>query len=262
MKVCDVCGRRFACRPEFWPYRRGDYYFCREDCMIVFDTRVFRERIGWIEDHYRRKEKMKKVTLEQKNKAVEIAIGGGDPLKFLAECGSGNPSACWYQIRKMLKEKDPAKYELLPKREDAKKEEPKVDITINAEELLKTDVDVPKIVTCCAPSTREGVEVPDEFPVELPVANSKIGRSAEILENQEKSVKKERKSMKKARKPVNYDGYEVSAVRSEALGEFYFDRKFNSLDWRTVEGEEIGMSPVGWHQLMNELPKIMGILGI
>ena len=83
MKVCPICGKLFACQPEFWPYRRGNYYLCRENCMIVFDVREFREKSGWCEDYYRRKKQMKKVTLEQKKKAVEIAIGGGDPLKFL-----------------------------------------------------------------------------------------------------------------------------------------------------------------------------------
>lgn len=89
---------------------------------------------------------MKRVTLEQKKKAVEIALGGGDPLIYLKSIGSKQPPALWYAIRKGLQDADPAAYERLM---GVKKEEP---------------------VTCCAPSTRKGVEVPDEIPEEKPTA--------------------------------------------------------------------------------------------
>lgn len=262
MMVCPICGKRFFCQPEFWPYWRGDYYLCSENCKIVFDTKEFREKSGWIDDHYRKKEEKKvhKITLAQKKKAVDIAIGGGNPLKYLEECGSSNPSAHWHYIRKTLKEKDPEKYAQIPGAAD-KKYEPKGDLKNKApddamegfEPFEMKDGRKRPVTTCCVPSTREGVEVPDELPEEEP--ENLIGKSAEIIEKRKDSMKDERKT-------VNYDGYEVSAIRSEALGEFYFDRKFNSLDWRTAEGEEIGMSPDRWKMLMNELPKIMGILGI
>lgn len=85
---------------------------------------------------------MKRVTLEQKKKAVEIALGGGDPLAYLKSIGSKQPPALWYAIRKGLQDADPAAYEKLM---GVKKEEPKP-------------------ATCCASSTRKGVEVPDEIP--------------------------------------------------------------------------------------------------
>ena len=257
MKFCEVCGKLFACQPDFWPYRRGEDYLCTENCLIVYDTSKFRERTGWIEDYYRRKKQMKKVTLEQKKKAVEIAIGGGNPLQYLKQCGASAPAQMWYAIKQNLKKVDPARYEMLLKRVSEKNEAPKVNLTIDFEELTETDKDIPKVVTCCAPSTRKGVEVPDELPNEDPdrLPENSLAKSAEILENAEKSVKSERK-------PLNYEGYEVAAIRSKSMGEFYYDRKYNSIDWRTVEGEEISMSPGGWRQLMQELPEIMGILGI
>lgn len=46
-----------------------------------------------------------KLTLEQKKKAVEIAQNGGDPLKFLEKCGSKNPSAAWFYIKKTIEAK-------------------------------------------------------------------------------------------------------------------------------------------------------------
>ena len=67
---------------------------------------------------------------------------------------------------------------------------------------------------------------------------------------------------KKITKPVNYDGYDVVAIRHPELGEFYFDKKYNSIDWRTEEGDEIGMPPWLWKKLRDELPKIMAVLGV
>ena len=56
---------------------------------------------------------MKKLTLENKKKAVEIALGGGNYLDYLKKCGAGNPSASWTYIKKCLQAKDPEKYEPL-----------------------------------------------------------------------------------------------------------------------------------------------------
>ena len=61
-----------------------------------------------------------KLTLEQKKKAVEIAIDGGNPLKYLKSLGLSNPSASWILIRKKLKTADPEKYARLPDRANAK----------------------------------------------------------------------------------------------------------------------------------------------
>ena len=55
----------------------------------------------------------KKVTLEQKKKAVQIALDGGSPVVFLKDCGSAAPEQLWYKIRASLKFTDPEKYEML-----------------------------------------------------------------------------------------------------------------------------------------------------
>lgn len=56
--------------------------------------------------------------------------------------------------------------------------------------------------------------------------------------------------------------YKTTGIRSEEFGEFYFDKKYNSIDWRTDEGEEISLSPVGWLNLAAELPDILSELGV
>ena len=43
-----------------------------------------------------------KMTREQKEKAVKLALEGGDYLDHLKKCGSKNPSAAWWYIKKTL----------------------------------------------------------------------------------------------------------------------------------------------------------------
>lgn len=103
------------------------------------------------------KVEMGKLTLEQKKQAVEIAIGGGNPLDFLKSIAIQNPSAAWYYIRKTLKDADPEKYALL-------KKEPKEEViepSQAGQETIREAIEKP--ATCCARSTRKGVEVPDEL---------------------------------------------------------------------------------------------------
>ena len=56
--------------------------------------------------------------------------------------------------------------------------------------------------------------------------------------------------------------YKVTGIRTENFGEFYYDRKFNSIDWRTEEGDEVSLPPIGWKNLMQEMPDILKALGV
>ena len=54
--------------------------------------------------------------------------------------------------------------------------------------------------------------------------------------------------------------YEVSAIRVPGLGEFYYDRKYRTIDWRNLEGDEVSMDPEGWRLLKSEIGKILDCL--
>jgi hypothetical protein len=54
----------------------------------------------------------------------------------------------------------------------------------------------------------------------------------------------------------------VSAIRVDGLGEFYHDKKYNSVDWRTDTGDEVSMAPWSWGQLADDLPRILKRLGV
>lgn len=189
-------------------------------------------------------EEMKKVTLEQKKKAVDIALSGGNPLDYLKEIGSKQPAALWYAIKKVLKEADPEKYGKLPTRANAAEPEcwkPKAE----------------PVTTCCAPSTREGVEVPDELPEEVPEEKMEMP-AADLTIPEEKLI-----SMDSVCKPVNYDGFEVMALKSPGTGfRFTSDPRYGMMTWNTVSGDEVSLTAEEWHKLADELPKVLQIFGI
>lgn len=179
---------------------------------------------------------MGKITLEQKKKAVAIAMEGGDVLGFLKKCGSKNPSAHWYAIKKNLKEADPMGWELLSR--------------------VKED----KPVTCCAPSTREGVEVPDEVPEEEPEKPEVVLtiKSEDLTRAIEKTP-----HVSSITNPVNYDGFEVMALKSPDTGfRFTSDPRYGMMTWNTVSGDEVSLTAEEWHKLAAELPKALNIFGI
>ena len=63
-------------------------------------------------------------------------------------------------------------------------------------------------------------------------------------------------------RPLVYEGYTVCCIESKTFGRFYWDRDHNHLDWTTGEGEEVSFTPNGWKAFLEELPKIMEILGV
>ena len=97
------------------------------------------------------------------------------------------------------------------------------------------------------PKKKDGiaqVKVDGALRIETPEANK-----IEIVETPEKP-----------KTPVK--AYKVTGIRTENFGEFYYDQKFNSIDWRTEEGDEISLPPIGWKNLMQEMPDILKALGV
>ena len=100
METCKNCGKWFnVLYPQKWKYKTGYgtnlAFFCSWKCM-------------------RERELTMKITLEQKKKAVDIAIAGGDPIEHLRKCGSGAPDKLWYYIKNKLKDSKPELYAQIP----------------------------------------------------------------------------------------------------------------------------------------------------
>lgn len=57
------------------------------------------------------------------------------------------------------------------------------------------------------------------------------------------------------------DIWQTTAVRNARMGEFYFDSKYRTIDWRSPEGEEISLVPEDWKKLAVLIPKMLYVLG-
>lgn len=207
--VCSECGkRRDVLYPDLWQYKCNKRYYCSYKCF----------RKGEV--------KMGNVTWEMKEKAVKIALAGGDVLAYLEECGSKNPQSMWWTIKNKLKETDPEAYKKLPDlRPGANK--PVVDkgMPVKPEATVKVDGPI-----------RIQTEEPEKIEVVEPKNPTRIIRKM--------------------------FGFEVSAIRDDVFGEFYYDIKYNRIDWRSPEGEEISLSPAAWQALSQKIPAVLNALGV
>jgi len=228
--LCPICKKEFPILyPSQYVYKRGTkdrvIYLCSYSCMREYD---------------KRKGPKMKLTNDQKEQAVKIAIIGGDPLEYLEKCGSLNPSSIWYEIKKKLKTEDPETYKELaasyhrrPKQGTPKAEKEKI-----AEPAASAVMDM------ACPST----EPEKELPVETDIVKHGVIPAP--------------RGTKKITKPVNYAGYDVTAIRHKELGQFFYDSRHKTVDWWTDDGDEISMTPRGWKMLIDELPKMLAVLGV
>lgn len=188
-----------------------------------------------------------KITLDVKKKAVEMAIKGENPLPFLKKHGAKNPSASWQYIRHTLEKKDPETFAKLPDRLPKTAAEAMQGMKDAADEFFAKCEDMGlKLDTPAAPIVKlDGA---------ITIQASDVG--AVHVETPEGEYTKTA-----ARPTKNSKAYPVTGIRTQ-FGEFYHDIKFNSIDWRAEGGEEIGMSPEKWKELICELPDIMNALGV
>ena len=99
MNICPECGKEMSVLwPHLWRYKRRNphtgksWYFCSRKCLREFDNK--RTTKGNIT-----MDKVTRLTDAQKAQAVQICLDGGNPLKYLAECGCKNTSTAWTTVR-------------------------------------------------------------------------------------------------------------------------------------------------------------------
>lgn len=208
----------------------------------------------------------RKITLEQKKKAVQIAIEGGDVLEYLRQLGSKNPSGLWWTIKNDVKAADPELYSKIP-RLDGKKPAEKQEADPQEE---KTQ-DLPK--------------VPEEVAEEV---LEKMARQAQKIAKREKDVPElpkvpDGEEKQEITKPVGYfpkfaepvlpmdlpqiiPGFAVTAINGK-FGQYrvgtdpsgkeaYFD--FDGLDFDT----QIRMPQHDLAAFVEELTRAAHILGV
>lgn len=222
-KTCRCCGKKFdVLYPQQWAYKKpkakgGGYdYLCSWKCL--------RE-----EEQKKNKPKGQddmpnnKLTAEQKAKAVEIALAGGDYIKYLKECGAKNPSAAWDYIKKTLAIENPNKcLELMHKLSKRKQKK-------TLEEMAET-------VTADKPEQKE-----EEPAITASTVEDKTTWSGTPVKE----------------KP-EFD-FKVTAIRT-SLGEFNTDSRNGLIYWTGNSGDKICMSYKSWKELTEQIPRILKVL--
>lgn len=150
-----------------------------------------------------------KLTREQKEKAVEIAIQGGDPLVHLKKCGAKNPTAAWWYIKKTLATKNPQLLEKIP-------------------EKIGTVLDENGLAVPAPENSKGGpiVEIAEKLPpeavAEVPEKGHVVVVPHDDIEGAVNYMKKAEKDFHIIDKPLNYDGFKVTAIDGE-FGQYRVD---------------------------------------
>jgi hypothetical protein len=102
--------------------------------------------------------------------------------------------------------------------------------------------------------TRYGIDVPEPATVQVdgPIRiETKEPEKIEVIEP-ENPTRVIRKMF----------GFEVSAIRDDVMGEFYYDIKHNRIDWRSPDGTEVSLSPTAWKAFSEKIPAVLNALGV
>lgn len=262
MTVCPICGK-YTCIhwPEHWIYKRGSTYYCSETCLqtdlhrdMHMMNQVMKKRRGM-------KLMSQKITLEMKKKAVEIAVSGESPLEYLKKCGSRKPNVLWYTIKENLKKVDPETYAKIP--DFRQKPKTAAEAMANMKDAADTFFS-----QCDEMGLNLGKDEPEATPPTVKLTGpirieTPEGSQVHVVEVPEKKPDDEiKKPLERIVGPCHIDKFLITAVKHPELGEFYWDKKYSSLDWRTEEGDEISMTPAQWQNLLKDLPHVLRILGV
>ena len=186
------------------------------------------------------------ITNEQKAEAVRIAIEGTNPCTYLKGLGSKNPTAAWANIKSFYMRKHPDIYAKIPKKLN------------NYIEMPVVKLSVPIKIETPEADKVQVVETPEKTLADA-MTGMKDAADTFFGECEKMGIEMEEK---KTAQPLTCEGFQISGLRHPELGEFYYDRKFKTIDWRTEDGDEISLGPAWWKMLIEDLPRIMQLLGV
>ena len=229
-KRCPVCGKRFTVMwPHQWAFKRGKpnpKFYCSWKCLRTLDK----------ENGDDKPVKHAKVALEDKKKAVEIALAGGDPLKYLKDHGAGNAWSMWYGIKENLKVREPETYRKLP------------DLRLKGNSRKKPETEKAEETPTLADAMKGMNDAAEEF----------FGACEEM------GLKTDKPKQPKITQPVNYDGMTVREV--EGLFGRYRRTDIGSatyIDYESKDGaDELSMTVEHWKAFIVEIRNAGLILGV
>ena len=210
-----------------------------------------------------------KLTREQKEKAVKIALEGGDYLEHLKKCGAKNPSAAWWYIKKTLAKSNPKLLaEVMKKTGEVETvKAPEVVATVEIAEKLPPEAvaEVPerpeanRMKVTELEKTDDGVKFVVSVPPERAEQMDKVIKELMDPENDRLGLSLY-KDAQRITKPLNYDGFKVTAINGE-FGEYrmegtklYFHNQ-NRIMCFDVDIEEMS-------EFIDEITRAAQILGV
>ena len=262
-KKCPICGKGFAVLyPNRWAYKRARTssqftYFCSWKCLRANEKR---------KDYG----KMKKLTEEQKQEAIQIALKGMSPVTYLElNCGINNGYQCWKNIRDRLKVNDPETWEKVQKALGEAKSKKKAAKPVDEPTDESVEEDEPKTA---GEAFQACLDVADKFFSEceaMGLLKDKKTKAKEAEDNwkaADKALNERVNAMHRGDEreyaPVDIMGYQARAIERKPFGLFFYDSNHNRLDWTTPEGDEISMSPARWWDFIEAIPMVFAILGV
>ena len=173
-----------------------------------------------------------KMTPENKEKAIEIAIAGGDYIKHLKECGAANPHASWSYIKQQLAREDPAKYDELM--EALEKKKPEVIITQKLPMDARGNVSKEELY--------KALGVPAEAVIEKPITKALVFDGLTVT-------------------AVSQDDFKIErgGKNGEKITVFWPD---DGSDTIKLLVQMTSMSVEKWQKFMEIMPKAMRVLGV
>ena len=179
--------------------------------------------------------KRRDITLEEKKKAVQIALAGKSPLEYLEDLGVKNAAQAWYGIKNKLKETDPDLYKRLPKKNTRRD---RVIETPEQGSIPRPPVDIHQPIPATAAEAMEGMKAAaDEF----------FGKCEEMG-----LMKKEPKELDK----------KVTGLMVE-IGDFHSYPKTEYVDWTPVgHTDTVSLNYDEWRQVYADLPLVFRELGV
>ena len=239
----------------------------QQGCISPWGTwyRLQREELGRTEEKItegKGDERMGQVRLTdiQKAEAVKIAIAGGDPRKYLRDCGSDAPKNMWWKIRRDLKEKDPETFKKLPAKLPWDTKDDRLPIMVPSEKTKKKTAAREKIIGVTDPKTGgKGAIKTMEGETEN---ETKVGLvydpSIEEEYRREKAENAEKIDHRKQIKVIKVTAAEGAAGTWKRNGDFL------TLQIRRPDGpEDTGaMTAEEWITAAEELPAVLKMFGM
>jgi len=216
-----------------------------------------------------------RVSLEQKKKAVQIALDGGNPFDFLSDCGSKEPAGLWWTIKQNLKKVDPETYAklpaMLPKKEPVKKagKKPK-DLPIEDDYTLAEKK--PEV----RPLTKEEHDALKGFePVcvsekqEDPQKNPETHKPEAVMEIKAQEIvtdltEQQQESLRNAPVlPMSFrvvpEEFSITRLKTE-IGSFTKSSK--TIIWYPEVAQAVQLPADKWKTLVDILPKVIAVMNL